>query len=135
MIGSARPQASGGDGYEGTPGNSWPRRLIFWDFSRGSWQYDVVVGLILLFIFATPRSWFHDQPKPSSLVFLSSAHGAEQIFIAADLLPSVATAELSPRAEKLIYARTGKRRHITRVEPIRDSEDHEIKGFVAYTNP
>lgn len=39
------------------------RRAIFWPYERGSWQYDVIVLLILAFIFLTPASWFHDRPR------------------------------------------------------------------------
>lgn len=35
---------------------------IFWTYRRGSWQYDILVLLILGFIFFTPRSWIGDQP-------------------------------------------------------------------------
>ena len=45
-------------------------RVIFWDYARGSWQYDVMVGLILLFIFLTPREIFNDQPKAANVVML-----------------------------------------------------------------
>ena len=33
-------------------------RVIFWRFRRGSWQYDILCGLILVFIFLTPKSVF-----------------------------------------------------------------------------
>ena len=109
------------------------RRLIFWDFPRASWQYDVVVGLILLFIFATPREWFHDQPKASSIVLMSSLHGANRVFIATDLLAAVPDSQRPAHAESLIKQRTGKAWHVSRVEPIRDDAEQEIKGFIAYT--
>lgn len=115
--------------------NHLGKRLIFWDFPRASWQYDVVVALILLFIFATPRDWFHDQPKASSIVLMSSLHGSNRVFIATDLLSNTADAQRSARAEKLIRERTGKTWHVVRVEPIRDEEEQEIKGFIAYTAP
>lgn len=35
---------------------------VFWAYERGSWPYDVMVIAIILFVLATPRSWFHDQP-------------------------------------------------------------------------
>ena len=111
------------------------RRLVFWDFARASWQYDVVVGLILLFIFVTPREWFHDQPKASSLVLLSSVRGSNQVFIATELLSDVPEAQRPHRAEALIRQRTGKSWHVARVEPIRDDTEQEIKGFIAYTTP
>ncbi len=110
------------------------RRLIFWDFARASWQYDLVVGIILIFIFATPRDWFRDQPKASSIILMSSQHGSNRIFIATDLLDTVAEAERAQRAETLIHQRTGKSWHVARVEPIRDEAAHEIKGFIAYTD-
>ena len=30
------------------------RRFIFWDYPRGGWQYDLVVGIILAFLLLTP---------------------------------------------------------------------------------
>ncbi|HEY7211877.1 MAG TPA: hypothetical protein VH477_16515 [Bryobacteraceae bacterium] len=111
------------------------RRLLFWDFARASWQYDVVVGLILIFIFATPRDWFHDQPKASSVILMSSRNGINNVFIAPGLLEFVPDRLRPKRAEALIHERTGKRWHVARVEAIRDEAEHEIKGFIAYAAP
>jgi hypothetical protein len=111
------------------------RRLVFWDFARATWQYDVVVGCILLFIFATPREWFHDQPKAASVILMSTQHGSQRVFIATELLQAVPENGRPARAERLIHQRTGKSGHVVRVEPIRDEEADEIKGFIAYTAP
>ena len=111
------------------------RRLVFWDFARATWQYDVVVALILLFIFVTPREWFHDQPKASSVALLASLHGVDRVFIETDLLSGTPEALRPRRAEALIHQRTGKSWHVVRVEPIRDESEQEIKGFIAYTAP
>lgn len=118
----------------GAPTASLGRRLIFWDFARASWQYDLVVGLILIFIFATPRDWFRDQPKPSSIILMSSQPGSNRVFIASDLLESVSESQRANRAQQLIHQRTGKAWHVARVEPIRDEATQEIKGFIAYTD-
>jgi hypothetical protein len=122
-----RAQATNADGLG--------KRLIFWDFPRASWQYDVVVALILLFIFATPRDWFHDQPKAASVVLLPSLHGSNRVFISAELLADVPEQSRTRRAEALIHERTGKAWHVVRVEPIRDETEQEVKGFIAYTAP
>jgi hypothetical protein len=37
------------------------KRTFFWSYERGTWQYDVAVVLILVFVFL-PRGWFHDEP-------------------------------------------------------------------------
>ncbi len=37
-------------------------RSVFWAYERGSWQYDLIVAVILAFIFLSPRGWFNDRP-------------------------------------------------------------------------
>lgn len=117
------------------PRHEFGKALIFWEFPRASWQYDVVVALILLFIFVTPRDWFHDQPKESSVVLLPPLHGANRVFIAPELLEHVPDQLRIARAATLVHKRTGKTWHVVRLEPIRDESEHEIKGFIAYTAP
>ena len=111
------------------------KRLIFWDFPRASWQYDLVVALILAFIFLTPRELFHDQPRASSVVFLSAERGLDRVFIEADLLNELSETDRVIRSQELIQRRTGKLHRVVRVEPIRDETEKEIKGFIAYTTP
>ncbi len=47
-------------------------RVIFWSYERMTWQYDVMVALIVAFVLLTPRHWFHDQPRPAVSVQLVS---------------------------------------------------------------
>jgi len=37
-------------------------KTFFWSYERGTWPYDLAVGLILVFVLLTPRGWFHDKP-------------------------------------------------------------------------
>jgi hypothetical protein len=38
-------------------------RVVFWSYERGTWQYDVAVGGIVLFVLFSPRIiHFNDQP-------------------------------------------------------------------------
>jgi hypothetical protein len=48
---------------ESSPPKIWTvlRRSIFWSYERGSWQYDIIVALILAFIFLS-YPLFKDQP-------------------------------------------------------------------------
>lgn len=41
------------------------KSYFYWTYSRGSFHYDVMVTLILVFIFVTPHLWnFGDKPLP-----------------------------------------------------------------------
>ena len=33
------------------------RKLIFWNYARNTWQWDILCVVILIFIFLTPKSW------------------------------------------------------------------------------
>jgi CDP-diacylglycerol---glycerol-3-phosphate 3-phosphatidyltransferase len=45
-------------------------RGVFWTYERASWQYDVMVLLILAFIWLTPPGWLADPMAPHGLGFL-----------------------------------------------------------------
>ena len=47
------------------------RKIVFWNYSRTSWQWDVLCVLILAFIFLTPKSWFISNPPVQTAVILS----------------------------------------------------------------
>ena len=110
------------------------KRFIFWEFARASWQYDIVVALILAFIFLTPRDLFRDQPKASSVVMLPSEGGSAVFWIEPELLTSAAEADRGAKASVLLKARTGKKYDLVRLEPIFDAEK-DIRGYMAYTKP
>ena len=44
------------------------KSYFFWTYERGSFHYDVMVTLILAFIFVTPFLWnYGDRPQPDAL--------------------------------------------------------------------
>jgi hypothetical protein len=54
-------------------------RVFFWSYERMTWQYDVMVALIVAFVLLTPRQWFHDQPRPAVSVQLVSRDAVNRI--------------------------------------------------------
>ena len=111
------------------------RHFVLWDYRRGSWQYDVMVGLILGFIFLTPRDFFRDQPRPKSVTMLPDEHGASVFWIEAELLHAASDADRLRYAGLILQGQpSGKNRTIVRLEPILDAEQ-EVRGYMAYTRP
>ena len=109
-------------------------RLIFWDFPRASWQYDIVVASILAFVFLTPRAIFKDQPRPSSIVQMPSDEGARTYWFETALLDGVPEAGRARRAAELLNVRYGKRLNVVRVEAFFDAEE-ELRGYMAVVKP
>jgi hypothetical protein len=115
------------------------KRFILWDFKRGSWQYDVVVGIILAFIFLTPREIFRDGPRlprPHGIAMLPTESGAAPpFFVDPGVLRGVPENERVARLTELLQTSTSNRRlTITRIEPVLDSEG-ELQGYMAFARP
>ena len=114
-------------------------RIFFWSYERGTWQYDVAVILIVLFVLATPTRWFHDQPQVglpvnSTQVELLSKSGETEIYKvdARVLAPPERTPalqnDLHNALQKSSPALSDGRFSIGKIEPIRD----ETGTVIAY---
>ncbi len=113
------------------------KRFVLWDYARATWQYDVMVGLILCFLFLTPREWFRDQPRvpqANPVAALQGAHGTNVYWIDAEMLSNTPEAARARKAAEILRQRTGTRQDIVRLEQILDSES-ELKGYMAFTRP
>ena len=118
-------------------------KIIFWSYDRGSWPYDVMVIVIALFVVATPRHWFQDQPQTSSVasaalqvVSEDPSAGTQTYRLDAKLLaPEKRTAKSTPELERETHDILGRavedlKGHtfqVLNIEPVR-AED----GSVAY---
>ena len=109
------------------------KRFILWDYPRASWQYDVIVTVILAFIFLTPRDWFRDQPRiphASSISIMPSGNRGA-FFVDAQLLAGIPENQRASKLSEILQKRMSNRRlHVTGVEPILNSEG-ELLGYMA----
>lgn len=112
-------------------------RTFFWSYERGTWQYDVAVILIVLFVLATPTRWFHDQPQVglplnSTQVELLSKSGETEIYRVDSrvLAPPERTPalqnDLHNALQKASPALNDGRFSIGRIEPIRDEKGNVV---------
>jgi hypothetical protein len=108
------------------------RRFIFWDFARASWQYDVMVGLILAFVFLTPRAVFKDNPRATSVVMLPGS--GNFLIVEPRLLSGLSDDELRKKATEIVSASHKTNKPVTHVEPVYD-DDEQIIGYSASINP
>jgi len=110
-------------------------RGVFWTYDRGTWQYDIMVGLILAFIFLTPPSWFSDRPAaplPGADIVLLSDDPAQKMYqIPASLLSLDANGKVERSARRVLETHTGKSVEVVRVEPaLKDSRGQVVSYAV-----
>jgi hypothetical protein len=114
------------------------KRFILWDYPRGSRPYDVMVGIILAFIFLTPRDFFRDQPripKASQITMLPSENGSLLFHVNAEFLKNIPENQHVAKLTPFLQKGTGNR-HLTviRLEKILDAEG-ELQGYMAFARP
>jgi hypothetical protein len=107
------------------------KRLIFWEYPRGSWQYDVIVGVILAFLFLTPRGWFRDQPRIPRVSVISIARG--EFMVDPEFWNSTPEDQRKVKLTQEVRTRSGNAHlTVTNVEPFMDS-DGELRFYIAFT--
>ncbi|OFW26719.1 MAG: hypothetical protein A3J28_10175 [Acidobacteria bacterium RIFCSPLOWO2_12_FULL_60_22] len=109
-------------------------RGLFWTYERGTWQYDIMVALILLFIFLTPRGWFQDKPVsplPAADIVLLLNDPAQKVYqLRATLLNAKPPETVERSAQRVLEIHTGKSIAIVRVEPAKDSRGQVVSYAV-----
>src|SRR5689334_11343305 len=110
------------------------KRFLLWDYPRAGWQYDVMVALILAFIFLTPREVFRDQPRASNIVLLPAESRVPTYWVESDVLTSLSEEQRKSKVEEMVRSRFGKRQTVIRLEPQYDPEK-QLKGYIAYAKP
>jgi hypothetical protein len=107
------------------------RDYILWSYERGTIQYDVMVTLILLFVFLSPyKINFKDKPVEHSphaagVTINSDGHGGFIYQIEGAAISSKEEGAVRLELLRIIEPISGEV-SITKVEPVRDSGGHVL---------
>ena len=93
------------------------KKILFWSYERGRWQYDIMCVLILAFIFLSPNRTFQSRVSAAPVI----VRGAE--------IGSIDPANLE-QAIRDYLARQGHAVNISRIEKAEDSSGET--NYVVY---
>jgi hypothetical protein len=126
------------------------KRTIFWSYERGSWPYDLMVIVIVVFVLVTPARWFHDQPQSTALassavqlVSQDSSSDTATYRLDASILPAEKrTAKPTPELERethdilgrAVENLKGQTFQVRRIDPIR-AEDGSVTYYDVTIHP
>ena len=114
------------------------RRAIFWNYRRGSWQYDLIVAGILLFIFGAPRFInFGDQPRPPAVQQIESLSDDDEtllFWVDPSVIDETPAEEVPSMLRTLLRQRTGRTLQVIDTRPTTDDEG-EIRAYLVYARP
>ncbi len=110
------------------------KRIVLWDYPRAGWQYDIMVGLVTMFVFLTPRAWFRDQPRILQASQLLALPGESGYLAPAELVSSIDENRRAAELSRILTARTGKKQTVSDIEPIQDAE-RGVRFYIVHTRP
>jgi hypothetical protein len=134
-----QPEASMAlDGAVSPMGAIWRtiRGYILWSYERGSLHYDIMVTLILLFIFVSPRFInFKDKPVErnphlTGVVVIPGDKGGFIYQIQASAVNTTAGGDIRQQLEHIIEPISGAVA-ITNVETVKDAKGHPVSYKVS----
>jgi hypothetical protein len=105
------------------------RGYIFWSYERGTLHYDIMVTLILLFVFLAPRFInFKDKPVErnaysAGVLVIPDKQGGFIYQIPASAVNSATGADIRGQLERIIEPIAGAV-SITKYEPVKDLTGH-----------
>jgi hypothetical protein len=125
QVGQMTQAADSGRGF-----NAILKSYFYWTYRRGSFHYDVMVTLILLFIFVAPHFWnFGDrpstEPKPLHPIVVSG-DGGRGVIITVDAADVTAPAGASDSQVKRSLRNA--------IEPV-TGDDVFVERWVTVTTP
>ncbi len=108
-------------------------RVVFWPYRRGSWQYDILAAVILVFIFLTPPAWLGDRPAQPVNSRSRAAEGVLKHYVDAGLLrsessreamsgPTLNLSNLSAALQKAMEDRLGMPVAVKSFAPVKNAE-------------
>jgi hypothetical protein len=95
------------------------KKILFWSYERGTWQYDIMVVLILAFIFFAPNEMFHSHSSKTP------------VFLTSEEVGQIEQDKLQQRISELISSRYGHPVEVTRIERVVD-DTKQLTGFLAW---
>ena len=114
------------------------RGYILWSYERGSLHYDIMVTLILLFVFVTPKYVnFKDKPVgrtpfATGVLIIPGDKGGFLYQIPAAAVTAAPDSDLRGQLERIVEPIAGAV-IITKYEPVKDATGH-IQSYKVWVN-
>lgn len=118
-------------------GRLWSRLrpAVFWEFRRGSWQYDIIVALILAFIFLTPPALFNDRASEPVVHEVEHPETDARVFwIDPGALDRADPEGASERLQYLLATYSGESLRIVSTEPAMDAAGN-VQAYLVFAQP
>lgn len=100
------------------------KKLLFWNYARNTWQWDVLCVVILIFIFLTPKSWFENSERRRTSAHQNPA--VSTVLVRPELIGNAQDRGQVEQAVRTVTGRSDVR--VLNVRPVVD-KDGKTRGY------
>jgi hypothetical protein len=100
------------------------KKILFWSYDRGTWQYDVMCVLILAFVFFAPNRAFQNRPQVPAVQ-------PSSIFIGADDIPAGDSIGIEREITRQLSEKYGYEVTLSGIEPMMDRTG-KLRGYLTH---
>jgi hypothetical protein len=100
------------------------KKILFWSYDRGTWQYDIMCVLILAFVFFAPNASFRSRDGAAG-----TKSSGQSVFIPNSELAMTASSSLDAEIARNLAEKYGYEVTVSRIEPMMDSTGN-IRGYL-----
>ena len=102
------------------------KKVLFWSYERGTWQYDIMCVLILAFIFFGPNEVFHSHRSSAA-----DATTTWPIFVSSEEVEQSGAARLEENIKERLAQKYGHKIAVSRIEQVRN-EAGQLTGYLVW---
>ena len=102
------------------------KKILFWSYDRGTWQYDIMCVLILAFVFFAPNSSFRNRDAAAD-----TRSPGQSVFIPSYDLAAPGSANLEQKIAKHLSEKYGYEVSVSSIEPMMDSTGN-LRGYLTH---
>jgi hypothetical protein len=98
------------------------KKILFWSYDRGTWQYDVMCVLILAFVFFAPNRAFQNRPQ----IPLAQT---PSVFVSIDDISARDSTEIEREIARQLSEKYGYEVTLSSIEPMMDRTG-KLRGYL-----
>ena len=102
------------------------KKILFWSYDRGTWQYDIMCVLILAFVFFAPNTSFRNREAAGE-----TRSPGQAVFVSSYEIAATGSANIERQIEQHLFEKYGYEVTVSSIEPMLDSNG-KVRGYLTH---
>ena len=102
------------------------KKILFWSYDRGTWQYDIMCVLILAFVFFAPNASFRNREVAGE-----TRSPGQAVFVSTYEINPTGSATIEREIQEHLSGKYGYEVTVSSIEPMLDTNG-KVRGYLTH---